>query len=227
MTSGDSSASQANPMAAMMHPMMMPPPEAPAIAPGLMAMMAGNAQKAQAKAEQPKSRTRLGEKLLNDPDICELFEHFQIHDKHKMRFCRSMERRQEAGTFTGDMLKMWELCEQARNPEAMLVSKFHELEQGTFVGMVVPDQELLDLQKKYGLDQEAISKLTDVLAKHAPERRAEYMIELEEHLARSSKPSAMVMMSMKKIAENQSLGKPGKVAPGSYLARQEADGRRG
>merc|ERR1712048_1275507 len=132
----------------------------------------------------------------NNPDILELFDHFQIDSRHMMRFCRAMERRHESGTFEGDMLKMWELCEEARNPEAMLVSKFHELEQGTFIGMVKPDEELLTMSKKFGLDKEAVRKLTDVLEKHrSTSRRDEYLAELEEHLAVSSKPSAMVMMS--------------------------------
>ena len=45
------------------------------------------------------------------------------------RFCRAIEKRPE--TFEGDMLKIWELCEHARNPVGMVVSKIKEMEDGS------------------------------------------------------------------------------------------------
>lgn len=64
------------------------------------------------------------------------------------------------------MLKIWELCEQARSPEGMLVSKIKEMEDGIFVGKTVPDEALNNLSKKFKLDKPAESKLSDVLAKY-------------------------------------------------------------
>merc|ERR1719254_204746 len=136
-----------------------------------------------------------------------------------------MEKRPE--TFEGDMLKIWELCEQARSPEGMLVSKIKEMEDGIFVGKTVPDKDLLALSKRYKLDREAETKLCDVLAKYDKERRREYMEEIEAHLSVSARPSAMVMMSLKKLGTGQSLGKPGRVAPGSYAAKMQEERRRG
>merc|ERR1712087_1058661 len=81
--------------------------------------------------EEDLDRPRTAFELAKDPDIVELFDHFQIDSRHLDRFCRSMEKRQE--TFEGDMLKIWELCEQARSPEGMLVSKIKEMEDGIFV----------------------------------------------------------------------------------------------
>merc|ERR1711971_62511 len=171
------------------------------------------------KEEEDTDRLRTSFELAKDPDIVELFDHFQIDMRHMDRFCRSMEKRQE--TFDGDMLKIWELCEHARSPEGMLVSKIKEMEDGIFVGKTVPDKELTNLSKKFKLDKPAESKLSDVLAKYDKERRKEYMEELDAHLATSARPSAMVMMFLKKLGTGQSLGKPGKVAPGSYAARQQ------
>merc|ERR1719454_1875294 len=171
--------------------------------------------------EEDPNRPRTSFELAKDPDIVELFDHFQIDSRHLDRFCRSMEKRQE--TFEGDMLKIWELCEQARSPEGMLVSKIKEMEDGIFVGKTVPDKELLAISKKFKLDKEAETKLCDVLAKYDKERRREYMEEVEAHLAVSARPSAMVMMSLKKLGTGQSLGKPGRVAPGSYLDRQQKE----
>merc|ERR1719408_1062223 len=123
--------------------------------------------------EIDEDRPRTSFELAKDPDIVELFDHFQIDTRHLDRFCRSMEKRQE--TFEGDMLKIWELCEQARSPEGMLVSKIKEMEDGIFVGKTIPDKELIAMSKKYKLDREAESKLCDVLAKYDKVRRKEYM----------------------------------------------------
>merc|ERR1719491_578450 len=76
-------------------------------------------------------------------------------------------------SFAGDMLKLWELLEQARSPEGMLVSKMREMECGTFIGKTVPDEHLMDISRKYKLDHAAESKLSDVLAKYEPDRRRE------------------------------------------------------
>merc|ERR1719409_2214823 len=190
---------------------------------GMMASMGGMPQMPKPKAAPPPVEEdvdgpRTAFQLAKDPDIVELFDHFQIDTRHLDRFCRSMEKRHD--TFEGDMLKIWELCEQARSPEGMLVSKIKEIVDGIFVGKTVPDAELNALSKKYKLDKPAESKLSDVLAKYDKERRAEYLDELDAHLATSARPSAMVMMFLKKLGTGESLGKVGRVAPGSYAARQ-------
>merc|ERR1719174_605529 len=153
------------------------------------------APKPKPKEEEPAGWTAA--QLAKDPDIVELFDHFQIDNRHMDRFCRSMEKREL--TFEGDMLKIWELCEQARSPEGMLVSKVKEMEDGIFVGKTVPDQALTEMSAKFKLDKPAESKLSDVLAKYDKERRREYLDDLDAHLATSSRPSAMVMMCLKKM----------------------------
>eukprot|EP00927_Polykrikos_kofoidii_P076227 TRINITY_DN7303_c0_g1_i2.p1 TRINITY_DN7303_c0_g1~~TRINITY_DN7303_c0_g1_i2.p1 ORF type:complete len:379 (-),score=47.54 TRINITY_DN7303_c0_g1_i2:31-1167(-) len=155
---------------------------------------------------------------MPDPDITELFDHFHLDTRHLDRFRRAMDKRKD--TFAGDMIKIWELLEQARSPEGMLVSKIKEIEDGVFVGKTVPDEALLALSKKYKLDNEAVSKLSDVLAKYGKEKRQDYMRELDQHLGVSSRPSAMVMMSLRKLGEGLSLGRVGKPAPGSHAERQ-------
>merc|ERR1719253_2058665 len=193
-----------------------------------MAPMPAAAPKAPAKKkeeEEDPNRPRTTAELMKDPDIVELFDHFQIDTRHLERFCRSMEKRAE--TFEGDMLKIWELCEQARSPEGMLVSKIKEMEDGIFVGKTIPDETLMNMSKKYKLDKPAESKLSDVLAKYDKERRKEYLDDLDAHLATSSRPSAMVMMFLKKLGTGQPLGKPGKAAPGSFAFKQQEDQKKG
>merc|ERR1719491_2706394 len=126
-----------------------------------------------------------------DPDIVELFDHFHIDPRHLSRFQTLMDKRE--GTFAGDMLKIWELMEQARSPEGMLVSKMREMECGTFIGKTVPDEELMVLSRKFKLDSAAESKLSDILAMYDTDRRREYMKDIDKHLETSSRPSAMVM----------------------------------
>merc|ERR1712050_414517 len=96
-----------------------------------------------------------------------------------------------------------------------------EMEKGIFIGKTIPDAELQTMSKKFKLDHEAESKLSDVLAKYGPEQRKEKMEELERHLETSSRPSAMVMMSLKKLAEGLSLGRPAAPVPGSWADKQK------
>merc|ERR1719499_84211 len=173
------------------------------------------------KPAEPKQEQKPQESSAPDPDIVELFDHFHIDPRHLSRFSGLMDKRQE--TFAGDMLKLWELLEQARSPEGMLVSKMREMETGTFIGKTVPDEMLIAVSKKFRLDAPAEAKLSDVLAKYDPERRKEYMKEVEKHLETSAKPSATVMMLLKKLGEGLPLGKPGPPAPGCYLDRQKRD----
>lgn len=179
-----------------------------------------------APPSQPAPAAKEPESTAPDPDIVDLFDFFHIDPRHLSRFEGLMKKRER--TFAGDMLKLWELLEQARSPEGMLVSKMREMECGTFIGKTVPDEELMEISQKFRLDGPAEAKLSDVLAKYEPAKRKEYIAEVTKHLEVSGKPSATVMMLLKKLGQGQPLGKPGPPAPGSYLDRQkhERDERR-
>lgn len=174
----------------------------------------------------PPEEEKRKESTAPDPDIVELFDYFHIDPRHLSRFEGLMAKRER--TFAGDMMKLWELLDQARSPEGMLVSKMREMETGSFIGKTVPDEELMTMTKKFRLDDAAEAKLSDVLAKYDPAKRREYMGELGKHLEVSGKPSATVMMLLKKLGQGLPLGRPGQPAPGSYLDRQrhERDDRR-
>lgn len=203
------------------------PPQMPGMMNPMFSMgMMGNVQPprpapAPPKEEQPQNKT-----MAPDPDIVDLFDYFHIDPRHLSRFEGLMAKRE--ATFAGDMFKLWELLEQARSPEGMLVSKMREMETGSFIGKTVPDEELMAVVKKFRLDEAAEAKLSDVLAKYDPTKRREYMGELGKHLEVSGKPSATVMMLLKKLGQGLPLGKPGQPAPGSYADRnrRERDDRR-
>merc|ERR1712226_566975 len=126
-----------------------------------------------------------------------------------------MKGRQE--TFVEDLERLWDVLERAREPNGLLTVKMREMEDGTFIGKQKPDEKLKALTKKFQLDDQAESKLADILARYDAEKKKTYFEEIERHLEASNRPSAMVMMLLRKLGEGQSLGRPGPPAPGSFI----------
>merc|ERR1719281_1301260 len=156
-----------------------------------------------------------------DPDVMELCDHFQIEDRHTRRLDALMKNRQK--TFQEDIERLYDVLERAREPAGLLTVKMREMEEGIFMGKQKPDEKLKAMSKKFKLDDQAESKLADILARYDPEKKAKYQAELERHLEVSNRPSAMVMMLLRKLGDGAPLGRPGPPAPGSYLDRQERE----
>merc|ERR1711933_626106 len=114
-----------------------------------------------------------------DPDVQELCDHFHIEDRHLQRLNEIMKNRQD--TFEGDMLKLWEKLEDAREPAGLLVVKMREMEEGTFVGKQKADRDLATIVKRYALDHTAESRLADILARFDEQKKTEMYQELERH----------------------------------------------
>merc|ERR1719263_954345 len=128
-------------------------------------------------------------------------------------------------TFVEDLQRLYDVLERAREPAGLLTVKMREMEDGTFIGKQKPDERLKGMTKKFKLDDQAESKLADILARYDPEKRSAYMQELDQHLEVSNRPSAMVMMLLRKPGDGQPLGRIGHPAPGSYLDKVERDRR--
>merc|ERR1719476_764823 len=93
--------------------------------------------------------------------------------------------------------------------------KIREMQAGTFVGKPKPDKDVQELGDKYKLDESAIQRLTEVLAKR--ENRKEDVEKLDRHLKASNKPSALVMMMLGKLRRGEDIGEPEyRAVPGSY-----------
>jgi len=182
---------------------------------GLLNGLSGLTGAAVPKAAVPELEARI------DPDVQELCEHFNIEDRHLQRLNEIMKNRKD--TFEGDMLKLWEKLEDAREPAGLLVVKMREMEEGTFIGKTKIDPQLAEMVKKYNLDSTAELRLSDILARFDPQKKSERYEELNKHLEVSNRPSAMVMMLLRKLSENQPLGRPGPPAPGSYLDRKQRE----
>merc|ERR1712151_136615 len=74
------------------------------------------------------------------------------------------------------------------------------------------------------LDDQAESKLADILSRYDAEKRKEYMAQIEQHLVVSNRPSAMAMMLLKKLGNAEPLGPPGPIAPGSLADQARREG---
>merc|ERR1712224_1091414 len=93
--------------------------------------------------------------------------------------------------------------------------KIKEMQNGTFVGKPKPDKGIMEMGKKYKLDDAAVQRLTEVL-KNREDRKTD-LEKIEKHLKVSNKPSALVMMMLGKLRKGEEIGEPEyKPAPGSY-----------
>jgi len=164
---------------------------------------------------------------MTDPDVQELCDYFHIEERHARRLSDIMKKRQE--TFVEDIERLYDVLERANSPAGLLVVKMREMEEGIFVGKAKADKELKEMAKKFKLDDQAETKLADILARYDEAKRKAYILDIERHLEVSNRPSAMAMMLLKKLGDAQPLGRPGPVAPGSYLdkANREKSGRGG
>merc|ERR1719373_1543366 len=165
--------------------------------------------------------------LTIDPDVQELCDYFHIEERHARRLSDLMKKRQS--TFVEDIERLYDVLERANSPAGLLVVKMREMEEGIFVGKAKADKELKEMAKKFKLDDQAETKLADILARYDEAKRKAYIVDIERHLEVSNRPSAMAMMLLRKLGDAQPLGRPGPVAPGSYLDKvnREKSGRGG
>ncbi|CAJ1340153.1 unnamed protein product [Effrenium voratum] len=152
------------------------------------------------------------------PDIQELCDEFYIETRHIEKLNELMKDRHE--TWNEDLKKLREIMEEARSPCGMLVVKMKEMEDGTFVA-INRDKRMQHLKEKFKLDRIAETRLSDILARCSDEKKDEYYHDLERHFECSGKPSATAMLLMKKLANGEPLGPPGRPGPGSWLDKQK------
>eukprot|EP00913_Durusdinium_trenchii_P004682 g4347.t1 len=141
------------------------------------------------------------------PDIQELCDAFYVEQRHIEKLNELMKMRTD--TWDEDLKKLREVMEKARSPCGMLVTKMKEIEDGTFVA-VNRDKRMKYLVDKFKLDKTAETSISDILARCSKEKQEEYYYDLERHFECSGKPSATAMMIMKKMANGEPLGPPGR-----------------
>eukprot|EP00439_Symbiodinium_sp_Y106_P002921 s3049_g1.t1 len=163
--------------AAFIAPGTMPPPNAGGLAgllagnpllaanplltanPLILATLANPAQPSAAIQQAGPTAAEEVDSNLIDPDT-------NSEERHARRLSDIMKNRQE--TFVEDMERLYDVLERANSPAGLLVVKMREMEEGTFVG-----KDLAAVSKKYKLDEQAESKLADILARYDDARRKE------------------------------------------------------
>merc|ERR1712039_322273 len=142
-----------------------------------------------------------------DPDIRELCDHFLItEDRHVRNLDAIMKTRPD--TFAEDLERIWQRLEKAHCADGLLCAMIKEMEKGNFQGVHRPCKDLLAMAKQYDLDDMAITRVADILGRHTPEKKADYLAELDKHLEVAARPSATVMLMLKKISDGKPLGPP-------------------
>lgn len=137
-----------------------------------------------------------------DSDVLDLCEHFQIEERIMLKLNEAMKTRKE--TKEGDMEKLWDELEKARSPAGLLMAKVTQMKEGKFIGKVKPSGEVARIIKEYKLDEDASSKLTDLIAKR-PETRENDLFEIERRLQGTGNRSAVVIMMIVKLSRGQGL----------------------
>eukprot|EP00928_Gymnodinium_smaydae_P078944 TRINITY_DN62996_c0_g1_i1.p1 TRINITY_DN62996_c0_g1~~TRINITY_DN62996_c0_g1_i1.p1 ORF type:complete len:309 (+),score=51.55 TRINITY_DN62996_c0_g1_i1:44-928(+) len=153
-----------------------------------------------------------------DADVQEFAEHFGLDARITKDLDDELKKR--PATWEGDLVALWDILENARNPAGLLRVKIGEMQANTFVGQPTMNADIKKMQKMYNLDEQASWKLAEVLQQRG--NKAEDIECMHRHLETSNKPSARVMMMLGKLRSGEKLPDPDKrIAPGSYLDKMQ------
>mmetsp|Transcript_116109 Transcript_116109/g.212856 ORF Transcript_116109/g.212856 Transcript_116109/m.212856 type:complete len:371 (+) Transcript_116109:49-1161(+) len=159
-----------------------------------------------------------------DPDIQQLGYTYRIDDVLLDRLNTIMIE-QRSKTWEQDIARLYEILQDAHTPAAMLNLKIRDMEKGTFVGKAKCGPRVKELCKKHRLDRGAATKLEEAMSmREAMGKDVEKdLLHLDEHLAASNKPSALVSMKLDSLRKGFNIGHciysreaplPGNQAPG-------------
>jgi len=138
------------------------------------------------------------------PEVAELSEYHGLDDRATRALDEEMKKRRD--TFDADMEALWVGLEGARNVSGLLMMKLKDMRMGTFRGMSALDRTVQAFAKAHRLDAQAAVKLGEVLDKRDdPEGD---MTKIGHHLARSNKPSSLMMMMLRDLREGLPIKEP-------------------
>mmetsp|Transcript_89089 Transcript_89089/g.252590 ORF Transcript_89089/g.252590 Transcript_89089/m.252590 type:complete len:377 (-) Transcript_89089:262-1392(-) len=136
-----------------------------------------------------------------EPEVQDLADHFGLDERITGKLQEALDQRDEPGV---DLEVMWEILEEARNPPGLTMIKVKEMLEGTFRAGEKEDAQVKSLAKRFGLDERATYKLSEVLA--TKPNRIEVLKALDAHLAASNNPSALVMLKLADLRRDVPLG---------------------
>lgn len=111
-------------------------------------------------------------------------------------------------TWEQDLTRLHELLKEARSPAAVLTLKVKDMEKGTFVGKAKCGPAVAALSQKHRLDKGASTKLMEAMSmREAMGKDIDTdLLLLDEHLAASNKPSALVSQKLESLRKGYNIG---------------------
>lgn len=111
-------------------------------------------------------------------------------------------------TIEQDLERLYEILNGAWSPTALLKIKMADMEKGTFVGKVRCGPKVRELALKHKLDNGASTKLEEAMGMREAMGKDidKDLALLNEHLAASNKPSALVSQKLKSLREGYPIG---------------------
>lgn len=140
-------------------------------------------------------------------DIQELAYTFNIPEDLVQRLNDIMHA-ERTKTWGQDLDKLYEVLKEARSPVTMLRFKVEDMEKGIFTGKAKCEPQVRALARKHRLDKGAASKLEDAMGiREAMGKDVENdLMLLDQHLAASNKPSALVSQKLESLRKGHSVG---------------------
>jgi len=216
-----------HPSGMVMHPgMIVPMAAAPT---GAAAPAAPGATGAAAPKAPPPKRHAVTQDswrgVKMEPEVQDLADHFGLDERIAGKLQEALDQRERPGE---DLEVMWEILDEARNPPGLTMIKVKEMLEGSFRAGEKGDTQVAALSKRFGLDERATYKLSEVLATRA--NRHEVLRALETHLAASNNPSALVMLRLADLRKDIPLGEVPYGSKGyrdrPYLGTYDRDGNK-
>merc|ERR1719240_725237 len=107
----------------------------PMVVPGMPLSQAANLINKPPEQAEPSEKP----KLVLDPDVQELVDHFDIESDVAGRLNTAMGKRYDSRE--SDMAKLWELLEDVGCPSSLLNLQVNDMESGEFVGKIKSHRE--------------------------------------------------------------------------------------
>lgn len=157
-----------------------------------------------------------------EPDVIEFQAQYGLQERHAWNLNEQLKDRNN--TYDDDLWALHEIMRKCNNTAQrcdLLNMNVRWMKEGKFCGPYSPNPLVIKAAKKYNLDPPSACKLADALEQRDDPDTD--MARLDQHLARSNKPSSLVMMMLKTLKNGGNIGEASSpVAIGSYLHKEES-----
>merc|ERR1719313_837783 len=133
--------------------------------------------------------------------------HFDLQKSVVQDLSKALSQRPH--TAKEDIEVLWEDMEAAKNPTELLRHRIDHILEGTFAGRGNSEDRVKELCAKYKLDNDATSKLLAVMARREMVQGCDVdrdLKDLDQHMAASRKPSALICMKLKHLSTGAPVG---------------------